>query len=286
MSKVSVFEKKWIDLVFEGRNQKYGAYQLRQQNPKHTVIALFLGVALVVGLISIPMIANKMGPKTDPEYADNKTELDDPFVFVELPKDVTPPDIPEPEPVIPEPPAEAAAPVSATTEFTTPVIVSANEVTAALPTMEDFENSDPGQVTTPGNPNGEINIGTPNGTGDRTDGGTANGDENGTGIIEYIKVDVKPDFPGGLSVFYETVSRRFNAPDIGKDMTLRVFVSFIVEKDGTMSNIKVLRDPGYGMGDEAIRVLKSIKTKWNPGIKNGKPVRTAYNLPVTLNIRS
>src|SRR5690606_18728627 len=112
----------------------------------------FLGVALVVGLISIPMIANKMGPKTDPEYADNKTELDHPLVFVELPKDVTPPDIPEPEPVIPEPPAEAAAPVTATTEFTTPVIVSANEVTAALPTMEDFENSAPGQVTTPGNP--------------------------------------------------------------------------------------------------------------------------------------
>ncbi|KGO84364.1 energy transducer TonB [Flavobacterium beibuense] len=286
MSKVSVFEKKWIDLVFEGRNQKYGAYQLRQQNPKHTVIALFLGVALVVGLISIPVIANRLGPKPEPVVAENKTILDETIVITDLTNEVTLPDVPEPEPVIPEPPAEAAAPVTATTEFTTPVIVSANEVTATLPTMEDFENSDPGQVTTPGNPNGEINIGTPNGTGDRTDGGTTNGDENGTGIIEYIKVDVKPDFPGGLSVFYETVSRRFNAPDIGKDMTLRVFVSFIVEKDGTMSNIKVLRDPGYGMGDEAIRVLKSIKTKWNPGIKNGKPVRTAYNLPVTLNIRS
>ncbi|MUV03550.1 energy transducer TonB [Flavobacterium rakeshii] len=286
MSKVSVFEKKWIDLVFEGRNQKYGAYQLRQQNPKHTVIALFLGVALVVGLISIPVIANKLAPKQDTELADNQTELDDPFVFVDLTNDIPLPDVPEPEPVIPEPPAEAAAPVTATTEFTTPVIVSASEVTAALPTIKDFENSDPGQVTTPGNPNGEINIGTPNGTGDRTDGGTANGDENGTGAIEIFKLDVKPDFPGGMNTFYKTVSDRFTSPDTGKDMTLKVFVSFIVEKDGSMSNIKVIRDPGYGMGNEAIRVLKSIKTKWNPGIKNGKPVRTAYNLPITLNIRS
>ncbi|MBC8645308.1 energy transducer TonB [Flavobacterium lindanitolerans] len=66
---------------------------------------------------------------------------------------------------------------------------------------------------------------------------------------------------------------------------MKVFVYFVVEKDGTLTNIKVVRDPGYGLGAEAIRVLKSIKTKWKPGIQNDKPVRTAYNLPITVEIK-
>jgi protein TonB len=56
----------------------------------------------------------------------------------------------------------------------------------------------------------------------------------------------------------------------------------VIEKDGSMTNIHVKRDPGYGLGKEAIRVLKSLRTKWTPGIINSKPVRTAYDLPITV----
>jgi len=61
-----------------------------------------------------------------------------------------------------------------------------------------------------------------------------------------------------------------------------VYVSFVIERDGSMTDIQVKRDPGYGLGKEAVRVLKSIKTKWAPGMIAGKPVRTAYNLPITV----
>jgi protein TonB len=63
---------------------------------------------------------------------------------------------------------------------------------------------------------------------------------------------------------------------------MRILVSFVVEKDGSMTDIQVKRDPGYGLGKEAIRVLKSLKTKWVPGMIGTKPVRTSYSLPITV----
>jgi protein TonB len=56
----------------------------------------------------------------------------------------------------------------------------------------------------------------------------------------------------------------------------------VVEKDGSMSDIQVKNDPGYGLAKEAIRVLKSLKTKWTPGMIGAKPMRTSYNLPITV----
>jgi protein TonB len=66
--------------------------------------------------------------------------------------------------------------------------------------------------------------------------------------------------------------------------SIKVYVSFVIEKDGTMTDIQVKRDPGYGLGKEAIRVLKSLKTKWSPGMIGSKPVRTSYNLPISVQI--
>jgi protein TonB len=74
----------------------------------------------------------------------------------------------------------------------------------------------------------------------------------------------------------------FTRPELDAEKTLKVYVSFVIERDGSITDITVLNDPGYGLGKEAIRVLKSIKTKWTPGILDGKAVRTAYNLPITI----
>ena len=62
----------------------------------------------------------------------------------------------------------------------------------------------------------------------------------------------------------------------------KVFVTFVVEKDGSISDIKVIRDMGYGTGKEAIRVIKSCPVKWNPGEQNGKKVRMLFSLPIKL----
>ncbi|MGZ3812139.1 MAG: energy transducer TonB, partial [Mucilaginibacter sp.] len=60
----------------------------------------------------------------------------------------------------------------------------------------------------------------------------------------------------------------------------KVYIGFIVEKDGTLSNLKILREPGYGSGKEALRVM-SLSPKWEPGIQNGRKVRVKYTIPIT-----
>ena len=96
----------------------------------------------------------------------------------------------------------------------------------------------------------------------------------------------QPEFEGGIQGFYKYVNKEFIIPEINEDLTAKIYMSFVVEKDGTMSNIKALRDPGHGLGTEAERVLKSITKKWSPGEIEGKKVRTNYNLPITINIKS
>ena len=64
--------------------------------------------------------------------------------------------------------------------------------------------------------------------------------------------------------------------------TVRILVSFVIERDGDMTDINVLSQTNEALNNEAIRVLKSLKTKWSPGIKNGTAVRTQYTLPITV----
>lgn len=105
-------------------------------------------------------------------------------------------------------------------------------------------------------------------------------------IYKTSDLTQNPEFPGGLGAFYKEVVKEYKIPKVDKDMTARIYVSFIVEKDGSMSNMKVDRAPEGVWGDEAIRTLSEIKTKWIPGNVKGKPVRTAYHLPITVNVKS
>lgn len=114
-------------------------------------------------------------------------------------------------------------------------------------------------------------------------------DENGynaeKNIYSTTGLQVQPEFPGGQKAFSEFIMSNFYAPPIADGpKTVKAYVSFVVEKDGTVTSIKVLKDPGYGVGEEAIRVLK-LSPKWKPGVQNGKAVRVMYNLPLTLNLK-
>jgi len=283
MSKVSVFDRAWIDLVFEGRNKSYGAYQLRRENSKTTMLALFSGIGLMVLFAGVPTIINYLSPATEVAT----TSTDDTGGIIITPADFKPPvhDEPKvPEPKIPEPPTEAAAaPPSITPTTELKPIVATSEPVEFSTTTDDLNTAPPAATTTTGNSSGTVNIGpsgtVPGGTGTNTTG-TVSGPET----VE-ITVDVMPQFPGGLERFYSEVGKRFRTPENDSETTLKVYVSFVVEKDGSMTNLKVLRDPCNCMGKEALRVLNSIKTKWEPGKKKGVAVRTAYNLPITVNLK-
>lgn len=102
--------------------------------------------------------------------------------------------------------------------------------------------------------------------------------------LNVVGLTKQPEYPGGIQEFYSYINKNFTIPDIKENKTLKIYISFVIEKDGSMSSIKVLRDPGHGAGEEAVRVLKSVPEKWIPGEMDGKTVRSNYTLPITLNI--
>jgi len=270
MSKLSIYESRWIDLVFENKNKNYGAYQLRQESTKNTVAAFFLGVVLIITIISIAVVINKLSPNA--------------IVLPDIPDiSIRPIDLDEIIPITPEEPLKKTTlptvknPVEnlvTTQQMTNPQVVNAQAATPDVPKNNEFSQSNTATAAT-----GEGTTGTET---TATQGTAPEVEIPNNSIVNTTMLDKYPEFPGGMKKFYTYVGNNFSKPDIDGLETIRVSIAFVIEKDGSMTDIRVLKDPGYGLGQEAIRVLKSLKTKWTPGILNGKPMRTAYTLPIVI----
>lgn len=282
MSKNSVFDREWIDLVFEGRNKEYGAYKLRKDDSKTTMIALFSGIALLGAAVGVPYVANQLFPQSAEIITDKGGTLITPVELdpvYDMPKEEPKPETPQPE-ATPEPAAPAAS--AQAVQRLTQLEATSTPVTIEIPDMDDLKNATTGQTTTPATPGGSILTNTAGIVGGNET--ATNTNNTGTGnTIEYAP-DERPDFPGGIGKFRQKVADNFRTSDIQSETTIKVTVSFVVEKDGSITNIKVLQDPGFGAGKEAIRVLNAIKTKWKPGKIKGQPVRTAYTLPIAIQV--
>jgi hypothetical protein len=103
---------------------------------------------------------------------------------------------------------------------------------------------------------------------------------NSNDVRTVDNVEAAPRYGGGLTSFYKYISANFRVPE-EEGFKGKIMVSFVVEVDGSLTNIKVLKDLGYGTSEEAIRVLKA-SPKWIPGKQNGKPVRVEYSLPIII----
>lgn len=106
---------------------------------------------------------------------------------------------------------------------------------------------------------------------------------NESQIISIDPILKQPEYPGGITEFYKLVGMNFKTPlEADKNKAEgKILIKFIVEKDGSLSDFKIIKDLGYGIGDEAVRVLK-LSPKWIPGSENGKPVRVEYSMPITI----
>src|SRR6478672_8572777 len=102
-------------------------------------------------------------------------------------------------------------------------------------------------------------------------------------IYNSAVIEVKPEYPGGISAFIEHISKNYNVPKV-QGLKGKILVSFVVEKDGSLNSFKILKDIGYGSGEEAIRVLKLSK-KWAPARQSGVPVRSSYLIPISIETR-
>jgi periplasmic protein TonB len=268
MSKLNMNKKEWLDLVFEGKNKEYGAYQMRQEESKTTTKAFFSAIALIAGIAMLPVVLSSFAEK--PAIVEFKPEevlhVTDVYIKKEEIKK-----------------AETAAKreIPKKTEVKNPLLKVAKK--------EDTPNK-PVPVTKPTDNNPIIdnsNTGLGKGLTNPVIGG------GGPEIVPEIPegpfipkvLDKEPSFPGGIDEFTKTVGRKFVTPEIEEEKTIKILVYFIVERDGTLSNITVPKNPGFDLDKEAIRVLKSIKTKWEPGIYKGQPVRTSYSLPIVIKMQ-
>ncbi|TKC12359.1 energy transducer TonB [Pedobacter polaris] len=113
----------------------------------------------------------------------------------------------------------------------------------------------------------------------------ANAQQEDNTVYNFVAMETPPTYPGGIADFYKFLGETIKYPQQAKDENVQgnVFVSFTVEKDGSLNDMKVDRKLGAGTDEEAIRALKLSK-RWNPGLLNGKPVRVKYNIPVKFKI--
>lgn len=97
----------------------------------------------------------------------------------------------------------------------------------------------------------------------------------------YVSVERVPSFPGGMESFYRFIIKNVRYPDAARKNNTygKVIVSFVVEKDGALTDVKVARGIGDGCDEEAVRVIKS-SPRWSPGMQDNKPVRVAYSVPI------
>lgn len=106
-------------------------------------------------------------------------------------------------------------------------------------------------------------------------------------VYNMAGLEVMPEYPGGTDAFKDFFKKNIDKSRLYEEIpakSYKVFISFIIEANGSISNQKVIRDPGYLMGKEVERVLKTNKVKWSPGKMNGKPVRVLHNFPIIIEI--
>ncbi|KQB40789.1 MULTISPECIES: energy transducer TonB [Flavobacterium] len=261
--KLDIIKNQWLDIVFEGRNKIYGAYELRKSNNKTTVKALIIGSLIFSVAVAAPLIASFL-PDSEEEVVNNDIKI----ATVKLP--------PKKEEIKPnQPPPPPPPPKVDQVKFVKPVVAKANEVTEDPPKIVDLKDKKVGNETIKGDPDAVLTVDEPVGKGPVTE--IIQEDNN---VYNTAGIEVKPDFPGGIEKFYKFVGNNYKTPE-EEGLKGKVYVTFVVEKDGSLTDIKVLRDIGYGTGAEAIRVLKKCP-KWTPGEQNGKKVRVLYSLPITI----
>jgi protein TonB len=180
----------------------------------------------------------------------------------------------------PPPPPEPPKPKVDQVKFPPPVVKPDNEVKEQPPTVKELEVADPGQKNIKGDPNADIKIDEPVGNSDVKQ--VTEEDPNKI----FTAVEQEPTPAGGMPAFYKYLQNNMRYPAVAKENNVqgKVFMQFVVEKDGSLTDVKVIRGIGSGCDQEAIRVLQNAP-KWRPGIQNGRPVRVQYNVPISFTLQ-
>jgi len=270
----NLYTTQWLDLVFQNRNKSYGAYQLRKHNSETTIMAFFYACLLFSSVIIVPWIYGQIVHTIPPIET---PELPDP-VEVSLTKvhDLKPPTPPAASPPAKQIPLQSD-------QYTKMVVTPADPTNIEPPSQVQVSQSVISTVTSvgvvaTGINHVELSHGIPGGTG-------VVETPSESVIFSIDAIETSPEFPGGQEAFVKFLRKNLRYPGMAAEAGIqgKVIVSFVIERNGVLSNIKVIRGIGSGCNEEAIRVL-SKSPQWKPGIHNNQNVRVAYTLPINFSL--
>ena len=263
-----------LDIIFEGRNKDYGAYDLRKTYNKRLTMAL-VGMAALLALIFIAfLVANTISANA----------AKDKLVVKDVQLEEVKQEEKKNEPPPPPPPPKQEPPKVEMAKFTPPKIVKDEEVKEEEkpPEQEKLEDT---------------KIGTVNQEGIKDEGIVAPVD-NGKGVVEapkkdetdydktFTKVEIESDYPGGQGAWIRYLSKNLVYPQDAQDNEIQgtVVVQFIVDKEGNVSDVEAISGPNELRG-EAARVIKK-SGKWTPAVQNGRQVKSYKKQPITFRLES
>jgi len=253
-SNISV-PQRWDDIVFDGRNQSYGAYVIRSIYSRNLLLAVAATILLIGLMVYGPAIAALIKGDEAIEKAAPKK-----LVYTEL---SAPPPIDKPKP----PPPQIQLPkLQKVIKFVPPKVVK-EEVVEEVPTIEEIKQNEVAAVEVEGD--AEVVF-----------------EEPVQAVVEdenkiFMVVEQQPEFEGGYEAMMNFIRKNMRYPASARRMGIdgTVYVSFVVGKDGSIADVKVLRGISADCDKEAVRVVQMMPP-WKPGKQNGKNVFVRFNLPI------
>jgi protein TonB len=270
-----LYKTEWLNLVFKNRNQHYGAYVLRSESSATMLKSLCIAVPIFVLLFCGPMIYRFLKPE-------NNIVHNQPTGFViDLPLPL-PPKIEEKREEMPkaEPPKEKVKMVKMPSNIR---VVEQPAIDQPPPTIDELKDAVVGPVTQDG-VSTDLQV-TPSSSKSTGNGeGIAPSEDNG--VYDAMGIEAFPEFEGGMKAWAKYLQRNLRYPYEAQEKGIggKVFVSFIIEKDGSVSNVKLIKGLGAGCDEEALRVIGK-SPKWKPGRQNAQNVRVRYNIPIYFSIQ-
>lgn len=264
------------DMVFENRNKLYGAFDLRKSYANNLHKATLSGIAIALLISGSSFILAKNNKPTDSLRKVEVTIAD----YVEPDKPI------EEFPVLPPPPIAETPPPVLQKAFIPPVPVDdlAEIIEVIPPKMSELTDARIGKVDVEGVKSEAIIFDAPPPMPVLT--GTAKTSGIQEEEMPFTAVEVQPQFIGGTAAMYRWLGKNLAYPGAAVQATIegKVYLKFIVEKDGAISNVEVMKGIGFGCDEEALRVLNAMP-KWNPGKQNGQPVRVYFTIPLVFKLQ-
>ncbi|MES2418128.1 MAG: TonB family protein [Bacteroidota bacterium] len=265
----NLYSNEWLAVVFNSRNKKYGAYVLRAQSSSILLKALGIATSLFVLLFLAPAIYRQFYPEQIPDKQLQVEMVINPvhtLKKVEPKKEELKRELPKPIPQKVK-----------TINLSANMVVVDKEV-ADPPTTTEINQAVIASVTQAGSEssgNAQMPVNNSGGSGDITAGNNSNEIFNAAGV------DIYPEFPGGMAAWAKFIQKNLRYPNMAQENEIqgKVFLSFVIEKDGSITDVSIIRGIGSGCDEEAVRVIKK-SPKWKSGQQNNQAVRVRYTMPI------